>query len=75
LFTHSKTDIVLCLQYSMFNEQMTLKEFNMYLITDSFGTRQRAWSRTEALAWLAKCSDTAFVHDCFGRLVATRVVA
>ena len=46
----------------------------MYLITDSFGTRQRAWSRTEALAWLAKCSDTAFVHDCFGRLVATRTV-
>lgn len=46
----------------------------MYLITDTFGTRQRAWSRTEALAWLSKCSDTAWVHDCFGRLLATRTV-
>lgn len=58
----------------MFNEQMTLKEFNMYLITDFFGTRQRAWSRTEALAWLAKCSDEAQVTDLFGRVVATRIV-
>ncbi len=73
MFTQSNTDIVLCLQYSMFNEQMTLKEFNMYLITDSFGTRQRAWSRAEALAWLAKCSDEAQVADIFGRVVATRI--
>jgi hypothetical protein len=58
----------------MFNEQMTLKEFNMYLITDSFGTRQRAWSRAEALAWLAKCSDEAQVADIFGRVLATRIV-
>lgn len=47
----------------------------MYLITDTFGTRQRAWSRAEALEWLACCSDTAWVHDIFGRLVATRVQA
>jgi hypothetical protein len=46
----------------------------MYIITDSFGTRQRAWSRTEALAWLAKCSDQAQVADIFGRVVATRKV-
>jgi hypothetical protein len=46
----------------------------MYLITDSFGTRQRAWSRAEALAWLAKCSDQAQVADIFGRVVATRNV-
>ena len=46
----------------------------MYIITDSFGTRQRAWSRTEALAWLAKCSDQAQVADIFGRVVATRNV-
>lgn len=46
----------------------------MYLITDSFGTRQRAWSRTEALAWLAKCSDEAQVADIFGRIVAIRIV-
>lgn len=47
----------------------------MYLITDTFGTRQRAWSRAEALAWLAKCSDEAWIHDCFGRLLVTRKVA
>lgn len=47
----------------------------MYLITDTFGTRQRAWSRAEALDWLAHCSEQAWVHDLFGRLVATRTVA
>lgn len=57
----------------MFNEQMTLKEFNMYLITDSFGTRQRAWSRADALDWLAHCSDEAQVTDIFGRVVAIRI--
>jgi hypothetical protein len=46
----------------------------MYLITDSFGTRQRAWSRIEALAWLAKCSDEAQVAGIFGRIVAIRTV-
>lgn len=46
----------------------------MYLITDSYGTRQRAWSRTEALAWLAKCSDQAQVADIFGRILAIRTV-
>lgn len=45
----------------------------MYLITDNFGTRQRAWSRTEALAWLACCSSEAKITDIFGRVVAIRV--
>jgi hypothetical protein len=47
----------------MFNGQMTPKEFNMYLITDTYGTRQRAWTRSEALAWLAACSPDAQVHN------------
>lgn len=46
----------------------------MYLITDTYGTRQRAWTRTEALAWLAACSPDAQVHNIWGRLVATRSV-
>lgn len=58
----------------MFNGQMTPKEFNMYLITDTYGTRQRAWTRSEALAWLAACSPDAQVHNIWGRLVATRTV-
>jgi hypothetical protein len=58
----------------MFNGQMTPKEFNMYLITDTYGTRQRAWTRSEALAWLAACSPEAQVHNIWGRLVATRTV-
>lgn len=57
----------------MFNAQIKRKEFNMYLITDSYGTRQRAWSRTEALEWLACCSPEAQVTDIFGRVVAVRV--
>lgn len=46
----------------------------MYLITDNYGTRQRAWSRCQALAWLAACAPRAEIHDIFGRLVARRVV-
>lgn len=44
----------------------------MYLITDNYGTRQRAWSRRQALSWLAACAPHAQVHDIFGRLVASR---
>ena len=56
----------------MFNGQMTPSEFNMYLITDTYGTRQRAWTRSEALSWLAACSPDAKVTNLWGRLVATR---
>ena len=56
----------------MFNGQMTPKEFNMYLITDSYGTSQRAWTRTTALAWLAACSPDAQVTNVWGRVVALR---
>jgi hypothetical protein len=44
----------------------------MYLITDTYGTRQRAWTRTEALSWLAACSPEAKVTNIWGRVVATR---
>ena len=68
-------DITVVLQYSHVQRADEAQGVvNMYLITDTFGTSQRAWSRTEAMAWLSKCSDTAWVHDCFGRLVATRIV-
>jgi hypothetical protein len=46
----------------------------MYLITDSYGTRQRAWTRTVALEWLAACSPDARVHNIWGQLVAIRTV-
>ena len=45
----------------------------MYLITDSYGTRQTAWSWTNALSWLAACSPDARISNRFtGRLLATR---
>lgn len=66
------TDIHLHYTAVMFNGQMTPTEFNMYLITDTYGTRQRAWTRTTALEWLAACSPEATVTDIFGRVVATR---
>jgi hypothetical protein len=47
----------------------------MYLITDSYGTRQRAWTRAEALDWLRYCSPEAEIHNIWGRLVARRVQA
>lgn len=46
----------------------------MYLITDSYGTRQRAWSRANALDWLRYCSPEAKITDIFGRVVATRTM-
>lgn len=45
----------------------------MYLICDSYGTHQRAWSRAQALDWLRHCSPEAYVLDLFGRVVATRI--
>jgi len=66
------TDIQIAYTAVMFNGQMTPSEFNMYLITDTYGTRQRAWTRTAALEWLAACSPEAQVTNIFGRLVATR---
>lgn len=45
----------------------------MCLITCTYGTRQRAWSRTEALAWLAAAGPDATVFDLFGRVVARRI--
>lgn len=68
------TDIQIDYTAVMFNGQMTPKELNMYLITDTYGTRQRAWTRTAALEWLAACSPEAQVHNIWGRLVATRRV-
>ena len=44
----------------------------MYLITDDYGTRRRAWTRTEAIDWLRYCSPRAEVHNLWGRLVARR---
>lgn len=44
----------------------------MYLITDSYGTRQRAWSRASALSWLAAAAPQATVTNIWGRVVATR---
>lgn len=46
----------------------------MYLVIDNYGTRQRAWSRAEALDWLRYCAPHAIVRDLFGRVVATRTV-
>lgn len=46
----------------------------MYLITDDYGTRQRAWTRREALEWLACCSPRAQVTNIWGRVVAARRV-
>lgn len=45
----------------------------MYLIIDSFGTNQTAWTKAGALAWLAACSPSAvIVHRLTGRTVAAR---
>jgi len=47
----------------------------MFLITDSFGTEQFAWTRKGALEWLAVCSSEAVV-TCWvtGRVVMARTV-
>jgi len=44
----------------------------MFLITDTYGTRQRAWTRASALEWLAACSPEARVTNIWGRVVAVR---
>lgn len=44
----------------------------MFLIIDSYGTRQRAWTRRGALSWLACASPDACIVDLFGRIVARR---
>ena len=46
----------------------------MYLITDSYGTKQTAWTYRQALAWVAACSPEATIRNRFtGRTIATRV--
>jgi hypothetical protein len=45
----------------------------MYRITDNYGTDRTAWTWTEALAWLACCSEYAHISNRFtGRLLASR---
>lgn len=47
----------------------------MFLITDDYGTRRVAWTRAEALSWLAACSPRAEIRNRFtGRLLARREV-
>jgi hypothetical protein len=46
----------------------------MYLITDSYGTKQRAWTRKTALEWLACCSDDARIVNVWGKTVAVRKI-
>lgn len=51
-------------------------EICMYLITDSFGTRQTAWRWRTAMEWLRCCSDDARItHRVTGRCLARRVAA
>jgi hypothetical protein len=45
---------------------------NLYCITDSYGTRQWAWGRRQALEWLAAASPDAQVRNLWGKLVAER---
>jgi len=45
----------------------------MYRIIDNYGTNQRAWSRANALAWLAAAGPNAMVINLWGRIVARRV--
>lgn len=47
----------------------------MYLITDDYGTRRRAWTLVDALDWLRYCSPRAEIRTVFGRLIASRVQA
>jgi len=45
----------------------------MFLITDSYGTRQIAWTMSGALSWLAVCSPDAVITNRFtGKRVAAR---
>ena len=46
----------------------------MYLITDTFGTRQVAWSWAQALDWLRYTSERGMIRNRFtGRVIAIRV--
>lgn len=44
----------------------------MYLITDNYGTRQRAWTRRTALEWLAAAAPEAKITSLWGRTLAER---
>lgn len=47
----------------------------MFLITCCYGTRKVAWTRCEALAWLAACGPIASISNRFtGRELARREV-
>lgn len=47
----------------------------MYLITDTYGTRQVAWRYATAVEWLAACSPRAEIRNRFtGRVLAWRRV-
>ena len=47
----------------------------MYRITDSYGTRQHAWTWCAALSWLAACSPEARIENRItGRVIAQREV-
>ena len=45
----------------------------MYKVQDSYGTNKTAWTKREALSWLAACSPQAFItHRLTGKVVASR---
>jgi hypothetical protein len=45
----------------------------MYIVKDTFGTRQVAWTFARALAWFPYCSEQAIiVNRITGELVAFR---
>ena len=45
----------------------------MYVVTDSYGTRQTCWTWRTVLAWLAACSPDAIVtHRLTGVMLAHR---
>jgi hypothetical protein len=54
-------------------QRLPSERLNMYLITDDYGTRRRAWTRADALDWLQYCSPHAEIHNIWGRLVARRI--
>lgn len=46
----------------------------MYLITCDYGTRKRAWTKREALEWLACCGPHGIVVNVWGTIVASRKI-
>ena len=49
------------------------RNFGRYEITDTYGTRRRAWSIGEAMDWLRYCSPGAMICDAWtGRFIAAR---